>query len=471
VKHLAGAATRALAALLGLAGLALMPEPVLAHIIQEQYEAPLPLVAYLAGAAIAVAMSFLFVMLRNPSARPETEPKVELRDVPLWLQRLLQAIGLIGWLWVALQALFGGSGSADVASLFLWVYGWVGVALVSAFFGPVWAWLDPFSTIHALLSGVASRLGISGGENAEYPDRIGRWPAVIGFVVILWLELVGRVEGGRSLGLFMLAYTFITVAAMSWFGRETWRRRGEVFSVWFELLNRLAPFGVAGEPEDGRVERRPFASALLTRSWTGADLVMVALGTGAIIYDGLSQTEPYFNLFIAQTPLGTGVMRDTITATVFLGLVVGIVLLTARTLSVRAVSAGLLPVAVGYLIAHYLTFLLVDGQRIILALNDPLVRGDNLLPGDLGFWEPTSFIPTSIVWSIQLAAVVGGHIVGAWAGHAALADSEGGAPIARQLPLAVLMVILTTVTLWSLGQAVIVPAEAGRLTIEAIAAR
>jgi hypothetical protein len=151
--------------------------------------------------------------------------------------------------------------------------------------------------------------------------------------------------------------------------------------------------------------------------------------------------------------------RDLITATVFLGSMVAVVLATARILSVRALGAGLLPVAVGYLVAHYLTFLLVDGQRIVVALNDPLNRGASLLPIQVTPFEPVLFIPVSIVWSIQLAAVVGGHIVGAWAGHAALADETGRAPIARQLPLAVLMVILTTVTLWSLGQAVIIPPE------------
>jgi hypothetical protein len=186
------------------------------------------------------------------------------------------------------------------------------------------------------------------------------------------------------------------------------------------------------------------------------DLVIVALGTGSIIFDGLSQTQPYFDLFLASAPLGDPVVTDSITATVFLGAVVLVVLLTARMLSVDAVAAGLLPVAVGYLVAHYLTFLLIDGQRIIAALNDPLLRGDNLLPFNLGFWEPSSFLPISIVWSIQLAAVIGGHILGAWAGHAALADREGRAPIGRQIPLAVLMVALTTVTLWSLGQSVII---------------
>jgi hypothetical protein len=48
--------------------------------------------------------------------------------------------------------------------------------------------------------------------------------------------------------------------------------------------------------------------------------------------------------------------------------------------------------------------------------------------------------------------------VGAWAGHAALAREERErSPIAMQLPLAALMVILTSVTLWSLGQAVLSP--------------
>jgi hypothetical protein len=216
-------------------------------------------------------------------------------------------------------------------------------------------------------------------------------------------------------------------------------------------------------PRLDAVVRRPFASGLLNAPWDVGDLVLIALGTGAIIFDGLSQTQVYFDVFVVSSPLGTDpVVRESITATVFLGGIVLIVLGVARSLTVRAVAAGLLPVAVGYLIAHYLTYLLIDGQRIVLALNDPLLRGDNLLPGDLGFWQPTSFIPTSIVWTIQLAAVVGGHIVGAWAGHTVLTQDEGRqnlatrSPVMRQLPLAVLMVCLTTITLWSLGQAVIV---------------
>ncbi|MDL2334796.1 MAG: hypothetical protein QFC55_02030, partial [Chloroflexota bacterium] len=179
------------------------PGVALAHQLNERYEAPLPLVVYVGGAALAVAMSFVFVILRNAPA-PKTQVAGTIRTVPRWLRLTLQALGLIAWLWIAVQALSGGSSDADVASLFLWVYGWVGLALISALGGPLWSWLDPFSTIHAILSGVAGRLGLSGGQASAYPAALAKWPAVVGLIVVVWLELVGRVEGGRSLGLFFV---------------------------------------------------------------------------------------------------------------------------------------------------------------------------------------------------------------------------------------------------------------------------
>ena len=432
-----------------------LPGVVLAHQLNERYAAPLPLLVYVGGAALAVAMSFVFVILRNTPA-PAIEVTSVPREVPRWLRLGLQSIGVIGWLWIVIQTLGGGSGDGDVASLFLWVYGWVGLALISALGGPIWSWIDPFATIHQVLSAVAGRLGISGGESAPYPARLGKWPAVVGLTVIVWLELVVRLEGGRSLGLFLIGYTIITVAAMAYFGRAAWRANGETFSVWFGVLGRLAPYALEGDPETGRVVRRPYASGLMSAQWTVADLTLVTLGTGAIIFDGLSQTQTYFDLFVSTGLFGSTEVRDSITAVIFLGGLVAIVVLMARRLGVAALGAGLLPVAVGYLVAHYLAYLLVDGQRIIAALNDPLLRGANLLPLDLGFWEPSLFLPTAVLWSIQLAAVVGGHIVGAWAGHAQMARAEGGTTVAAQLPLAILMVVLTTITLWSLGQAVLI---------------
>ena len=80
-----------------------------------------------------------------------------------------------------------------------------------------------------------------------------------------------------------------------------------------------------------------------------------------------------------------------------------------------AIGAGLTPIAVGYLVAHYLTYLLIDGQRIIVAVSDPLQTGADLI--GTAFYTPTALMAPGLVWTVQLAAVVGGHVLGAWAGH------------------------------------------------------
>jgi hypothetical protein len=442
-----------------LAALAL-PGAAAAHTLTERYQAPLPLLAYIGGAALAVAMSFAFVMLRGARTEPQPPARAaeDVRTVPRWLRQALSAIGLLAWLWIMAQGFLGGSDpTADVGNVLVWVLLWVGVALLSALVGPVWPWLDPFSTIHRLLSAAGARLGLTGsGERPAWPERLGRWPAVIGFAVVVWLELVAFVVGGRTLALVLLAYTLFTLAGMSYFGRQAWRANAEVFSVWFAILNRLAPRGLAGEPETGRVVRRPFASALRRETWTLAEIVLLSLAAGAIIYDGLSQTGIYVALFYQTDWPISGVALHTLVMAAFEGAILLLVLAVGRTLGRQALGAGLLPVAVGYLGAHYLVALLVDSQALVLALNDPLLRGDDLLPLPFSAWQPTLFLPVSIVWSIQLAAVVGGHVLGAWSGHAALQRQDAASPM-RQLPLAALMVFLTSLTLWSLGQEVIAP--------------
>ena len=126
-----------------------------------------------------------------------------------------------------------------------------------------------------------------------------------------------------------------------------------------------------------------------------------------------------------------------------------------------AIGAGLVPIAVGYITAHYLTFLLADGQRILIAISDPFQQGWDLL--GTAFWQVSvTWLPGAVVWLIQLLAVVGGHAVGAWAGHAAAVGQAGAGVdrrsiVRRQLPLAALMVTLTVITLWSLGQLIVEP--------------
>jgi hypothetical protein len=253
---------------------------------------------------------------------------------------------------------------------------------------------------------------------------------------------------------------------MAQFGRDTWRANAEIFTVWFRLLGRLAPFALVDET--GRVRRRGFASGLLEPGWRMSDVVMIALGVGSILFDGLSQTQIWFDLFGFPQ-----VASETVLLVGFLGILVGSAIVVTRVVGVAATGAGLLPIAVGYLIAHYLTYLVIDGQRIVIALSDPFQRGWDLF--GTAFFEPSgAWLPPGLVWTIQLAAVVGGHMLGAWSGHVVArleAPKEIGdrALTMRQVPLAVVMVALTTLTLWSLGQSIVVSPEDGAAQVQAVA--
>lgn len=249
----------------------------------------------------------------------------------------------------------------------------------------------------------------------------------------------------------------ITLAAMATFGRDAWRERGETFSVWFGVLGRLAPFALAAKPEEGLVHRQGFGGGLREGTWSPDLLVLLAVATGPILYDGLSQTVLFRILLgLPGLPLATLLLAGFLTA------LAAAILSVARWVGVAAMAAGLVPVALGYLVAHYLPDLLVDGQRIIIALSDPFQQGWDVL--GFAFYEPRDWLPTGLVWSIRLAAVVGGHVVGAWAGHA-VAERSGSRRPLTQLPLALAMIALTTATLWSLGQDLVFVDEAGSATL------
>jgi hypothetical protein len=460
-SRLAGAA---LGALGGTIAGGVLPAVAAAHQLTERYASPLPLAAYVLGAATAVALSFGFVVVRSGRSTPRPEPDATRSIlVPGPVRAGLRALGLVGWLWVVVQGVTGAFGdAADAPSLILWVYGWVGLSLVSALVGPAWHWIDPFSTIYDLLAGLGGRLRLHGPATIPYPAVLRSWPAVAGYATFVWLELV--IEGaraGRLLSALLVLYTLWTLAMMAQYGRDTWRAHGETFSVWFGTLGRLAPLALdGGSGTDGRLRVRRFGAALAAGPWTADLVVLVAIATGGILYDGLSQTVVFLDLFGVPAVIGaTALLLG------WLALVAGLALVVARVVGLPALGAGLLPIAVGYLIAHYLTYLLFDGQRIVALVNDPLNRGAMFLGID-EFQPAQSWLPAAMAWGIQLGSVVGGHVVGAWAGHRAAVDAatRAGTSTApettrairlRQLPLAALMVGLTSLTLWSLGQVIV----------------
>ena len=172
-----------------------------------------------------------------------------------------------------------------------------------------------------------------------------------------------------------------------------------------------------------------------------------------MIWDGISQTQPYYDLVGDLEGV-----RETVLLAAFVGLLAVLVVGVGRRAGYTAMGAGLVPVSVGYLVAHYLTYLLTEGQRIGIALSDPLQQGWDLF--GTARWEiQDDWVNTSVVWTVQVSAVVIGHVVGAWMGHSAVRRERSHDQSVSQWPLAALMIGMTMLALWSLGQNLVFVSE------------
>ena len=114
-----------------------------------------------------------------------------------------------------------------------------------------------------------------------YPEALGRWPAAVGLLAFVWLEVVYGASGGVAVGshrtrpaVAALVYSVYTLTMMAVFGVEKWCQRGEVFSVYFGMFARLGSFGVDDEGRLGR--RRPLAAATSWATVPGSAAVVIA---------------------------------------------------------------------------------------------------------------------------------------------------------------------------------------------------
>ena len=402
------------AAVVASALLVALPGGVSAHVLGGRVSSSLSLAAYMVITALCVGFAFVAVGLVGPDT--ETDPRAGLdRTVPYPVRLLLRLIGLAGWAWIVVQVVAGGvNGDADVASLFLWTYGWVALPVLCALLGPAWAWLDPFSTLFDLCAWALRRFPIGRAAARPYPARLGAWPAVACMVVLVWLELVVHLVAGHRLGLVVIGYTCLTLVGMAQYGKDAWRSHGELFSVWFGLLGRLAPYQLVGSPEEGDLRRRPFGYGLTHGTWTIDLVALVAIAIASFLYDGASQTAPFLGLFgnlgtVAQTALLAAFLL------VFVSLVLGV----ARRAGRAAVGAALVPVAIGTLVAHYGQAFVLDAQRIVVVVSDPLQVSSILyVPG-------IAWLPTTAAWTLQMSAVVVASVYGAWTSRAAAQWSTG----------------------------------------------
>ncbi|WP_426164487.1 hypothetical protein [Pseudoduganella sp. R-34] len=438
--------------------LAAIPLPALAHGFGQRFDLPLPLWMFMAGAAATVAVTFLLLARqRNMQPRPVGQAFILLRKVPLAgaLATSLRLAVLALYLLVLCAGFVGTQNPfKNIAPAMVWAIWWVGMAFVSALLGDLWALVNPLNTL------CRWTLGDRPGKLA-WPQWAGVWPAALLFLAFVNMEL--NWEGSEqpaSLAAAMLAYSCLSWLGMFVFGRRTWLAHGEVFAVVFGLLARFAP----NQVQDGRWQLRPFGAGLLLGAPLGwSHIVLVMLMLASVSFDGLLETQLWLDLQ-AALPWPPVLLRA---AT--LGLLPALFLLAYLAVcraiawcgggASLATTAGwyvltLVPIAIAYHFAHYLSFLAMAGQYLIPLASDPLNLGWDLF-GTRFYFIRLGIVDARMVWYVSLFAIVAGHVAAVWLGHQTALRQFGTRASRSQLPMLALMVSYTLLSLWIIAQPVV----------------
>jgi len=446
------------------------PAAASAHGLVQRSNLPIPEQLFFAGAVTVLVVSF--------GALAALWPKPRLESLPPWrplpggallgsraVEVLCGAIGVALFVVVVLAG-YVGSGTAleNLAPTFILITFWIGLVFLSAIFGDVFCAFSPWRAIGRVLPR-------SDGLR-PYPERLGRWPAAAGLLAFTWIELAsGWGEDPALLVTAALGYTLLTLVAQILWGVEAWTRHGETFAVYYNLFSRISPV----ETRDRVVGVRPPLTGLPRLDPVTGTVALICVMIGTVTFDGLSQGRLWRDIAVELTESVTGAgltVADAQKIVTTIGLVACVLLVglfyragIAGARSVggdigekrlrRAFVHSLVPIAMVYVAAHYLTFLLFEGQAIRYLASDPFGQGWDLF-GTASAAIDYSLLSQNGAWYLQVAFVVAGHVAALVLAHdRALALYEGNTLLAvrSQYWMLGIMVGFTMMALWLLRQA------------------
>jgi hypothetical protein len=421
---------------------------VLAHGLGGSTDLPIPLSYALIGAAWALTITFAVVALAW--RRPRFDPDKPGRPLPPWVTTVVDApvtrwavaiAALLFAVWVAIAAAFGPQDADNPLPGVFYVLLWVGLVALSLAVGPVWRAISPVRTVHRLLG--RRSLGL------RYPERLGYWPAAVGLFAFVWLELASPDPGSLgAIKVWLLCYLAVTLAGALCCG-ERWCARADPFEVYSVVASRLSVLRRNG---DGRIAvGNPFdhLPSLPVRAGT---IAVLAVLLGSTAFDSFSATPQWRGFVDNQTEsTATATLLRTAALLVFAGVVASTFWLAARATGgvdrqrrrelPGLMAHSLIPIVIGYVFAHYLTYLVERGQQAIWNL---LGRHD----ADVHY--VLSMHP-SVLASSKVACVVAGHIAAVIAAHdRALRLLPPGHQLTGQLAMMLVMVGYTFTGLYLL---------------------
>lgn len=402
------------------------------------------------GGALVILISF--VGLAIIWTTPRSESRTSGRPLPRWIQRAadagatrfcLRAIGLLllGTT-VAVATLGPQDPLRNPAPTWFYVWFWVGLALLSAVFGPFWRVVNPIRTLAAFAARLAPR-------SRPLPDRLGYWPAAIGLGAFLWIELVyDNGSAPEAVPAFIIGYVTVHTVLGATFGQQ-WFERADGFEVYSTLLGHMSPIG---RRQDGRwVVRNPLVSLAGVPRRRGLT-VFIAVLLGGAAFDGLSRTDRWTEFVTrhAESPSAEGLLGTC-------GLLGAILLVVVSfRAAIRSMPVGgsgegmeqhlapsLLPIVLGYTLAHYFSSVIFQGQAGYLLATDPLGLGVDLL-GMAGASIDYTVVGPATIAAVQVGSIIAGHLLGVITFHdQALVALPNKDRRRSQLPLLAVMVAYT----------------------------
>ncbi len=427
--------------------------PAFAHgALAGRRDLPVPLWLFVFGAAAALIISFVAL------SALWTEPRFANRALPhakpSWLQSVLTSRPLEWTIRIAMLMLFlvvamasarRAGPTETIGPIVVYAWFWVGLAVAHALLGNLWATLSPFDTIGRLVG-----FDEEGPTVRPYPSSWGRWPAAILLFGFVWIELADpfRTFPGH-LGILIMLYTLIQIAGMQRYGRRAWLENGEAFGVYFGLIAAMAP--LARDP-DGRVVARPFLAGLAQVPSRPGLLPVIMVALGSTTFDGFSRSRLWTDATVGLAEptriaaFTAGLLAVigfvTLAYAVAMRVAAGVVRGEWRPLAVRF-SPSLVPIVLAYVVAHYFSFLFLEGQLGLLLLSDPFGLGWDLF-GTSDWIINLALVSPTTIWYVQVAAIVIGHVGGVVLAHdRAIAMFDRGEAVRTQYALLAVMVLFT----------------------------
>jgi hypothetical protein len=430
----------AAAALLG-------PAAAQAHALIGRKDLPIPAWLFAWGASLVLIVSFFILSFAWHKTRFEADDwspvskrlsRAILNPVTDWLCGAVGVFLLGVSVWSGLYGI--GTPDLNFSLTFLFVTAWIGFVLLSVAFGDIFRAFNPWRAI----ARVARRgLELLTGQEAKplrtYPERLGRWPAAAGVVIFVWIELISGASGFQAVGvqprtaaIAVLVYTLYTLVAMGLFGVEKWLDRGETFSVYFGMFSRLS----ALEVREHRLGVRRFLSATTRWAAVPGSLAIVLVTIGGTTFDGAQEgilASPISSLGKRLIDIGFGgslALRidETFWLAVVLAFVAGIYWLGINGMHLvrgsppthelgRRFTHTLIPIGLAYVVAHYFSlFVFQEQAQFTYLLSDPLGNGSNYF-GTVTSSIDYSVLSPTVVWYVQVGALVAGHVTGLVLAH------------------------------------------------------